>query len=220
MTTSLESALSTLGSNSIPLAPLLSKVCATHFSEQAALDIRWGIPPATPVTRLLAPATPDINRQKNTILPIAMALIREEKWLDAANVLRPLADAGHIDAEQLLILTLKRAHADWEPYAQRKAARMQSIQVVTASIYLADQKCIVLHQYLAHRRAPRFVLIYLIYHECARIQHDAFDANHFTPAFLATERKAPYRDKAILWLKRHGFPTFRLQQLPPLSAIL
>jgi hypothetical protein len=82
---------------------------------------------------------------------------------------------------------------------------------VPASSYDPEQDCIVIHQYLAHRRAPRYVLAYLIYHECARIHHDAFDSSAYTPAFLCAEASAPYRNKANLWLKRHGFPIFRLE---------
>lgn len=206
-----DSALDTSATEGIPLAPLLIKVCSTHFNTHSKRDIRWGIPVATTVTRLISHTAQRMNIQEQAAFDASLALIHEEKYLAASNLLRPLADIGHIDAEQLLILTLKRLQADWESYAQRRASRTQTLQVVPASSYEREQDCIVIHQYLAYRRAPRYVLAYLIYHECARLHHEAFDSSAFTPEFLGAEASAPYRNKANLWLKRHGFPIFRLE---------
>lgn len=198
-------------SDTSPLTSLLINISTLHFTEffntQPLPSIDWGIPPSTSAIHGTSAPASRMECHADTALNAALSMVREAKWSEAAQVLRPLVSAGDPDAEQLLILVLKQLQTDWQPHAQRNHSTMLS---VPASAYDAKQNRIILHRYLGSRNAPRYVLVYLIFHECARLQQDAINTDRVTSAFLSLESCAPQRSKAQEWLTHHGFPVFQL----------
>lgn len=211
-----------------PLATLLANVCESHFARhleshverQAPTQIRWAIPHETIVQRLITTCHKQPSSQNSEPIQFheiafkyAKRLLTEGLWDEAAKALKYPADDGYAEAELLLSHLLKRLQGDWEPYAKRYAERFQTITLVPASGFDITTDSVILHPYLAHRRAPRFVLFYLIHHECARHQFHAKTQIYTSPDFLRCERNAPHRDKAIRWLCQQGFPVFTLEPL-------
>lgn len=196
------------------LTLLLGKIATTHFRSKGPAAVRWGIPRTTTVRRVIKPHDKPLPELQQKTYEHALALVAGHRLTDAARLLQPLADQGHAESEQLMSHLLKRLDGNWQAYAQRYSERFQTLQIVPASSHNPVDDSITLHSYLAHRKAPRFVLSYLIYHECARRLHNVDPDGPPTPRFLACERNAPHRDKALEWLSRHGFPVFRLEPIP------
>jgi len=66
---------------------------------------------------------------------------------------------------------------------------------------------IIIHQYLLARSAPKYVVLYLLHHECLHQVYEPEDGDPHGPLFREQEVLIPNRDKAIGWLKKSGFST-------------
>lgn len=193
------------------LENLLDKVLEKHFEKHPSFSIRWGIPGATAVRRTFTPPAVVLDEQGRAHLSRCKSLMILGRWEQAAKLIKPLADAGHPEAECLIAHALRRTGGNWEAYAQRYAKRAHQIHTVPASSHDRKQREIILHSYLAHRKAPQFVLIYLIYHECSKCVYPATAEAVTSTKFMIAEKNAPYREKAIRWLSRHGFPFYQFE---------
>lgn len=190
------------------LQELAEKILKQHFSAVKPPRLQWGIPAATEVSRVKHPVGPVMTKEVQARLLVAQCHIRELRWASAIRTLQPLADAGHGEATHLLIQSLKRTQQDYTTYAERYATTRDTYSVVPASSHDAKTDLITIHSYLVHRKAPQYVLIYLLYHEFSR--REAIIAPSTPSEFTRRESSAPHRDKAQEWLKRHGFPVYQL----------
>lgn len=200
-----------LSTDSASLRSLLSNTITTHFNDhfkdRPIPNIDWGIPNKTSVIHRLSVTSSSVSLHHNATYDEVVSMVHEAKWFEAAQALRPLVNVGDPDADQLMNVVLKRLQADCKPHAQKDLPTMLG---VPASNYNACDNKLVLHRYLRFRNAPRFVLVYLVFHECARIQYGIINDETVTPAFLSMEPNAPQRNRAHEWLSHHGFPVFQL----------
>lgn len=192
------------------LQGILDKIHGRYIPAHPTLTIRWGIPGATVIKRTITQPEDVLSEHDRTLLNRGKSLIVLGRWNQAATLIKPLADAGLPEAQCLIAHALRRSGGNWEAYAKRYAERSHHVQLVPASSHDRQRREIVLHSYLYHRKAPQFVLTYLIYHECIQSMHPRGTDGFYSEIFLAAEKHAPHREKAIRWLCRHGFPVMQL----------
>ncbi|CBL44593.1 Hypothetical protein HDN1F_10100 [gamma proteobacterium HdN1] len=193
----------------IALNEIYQKIHFRHFGNASHALVEWGIPTSTEVFRITHASSPRLNDIEKAQLLLSSRMIQNQQWQAAARKLKPLADAGHPEAIHLLVQALKRTHGNYQQYATHYAEKRESLSVTPASHYDEQRDRIVIHTYLAHRSAPRFVLAYLLYHELAKRTFGR--ASQENSAFLTLEKDAPHRAKAQEWLRKHGFPVFNIE---------
>lgn len=91
--------------------------------------------------------------------------------------------------------------------ANSDAVSSQSVGV-PASQWAFETNTVTFHPALFMYKAPRYVLIYLMYHELCHGElppAKGEDVHH--PRFMRKEVLAPRRNEASRWLRQHQFPT-------------
>jgi len=78
---------------------------------------------------------------------------------------------------------------------------------VPPSTFDVKNETIYIHPFLRNSKTPKFVLMYLMYHEgLHNLQTHPKDGNCHDDDFKRKEVLYPKRGKAIAWLKKKGFP--------------
>lgn len=180
-----------------------------HFKNQIQATIHWAVPQGT-VSIREHPNAYQAGKDDHSTLRQAITLIEQRKLQEAIVLLRPLADAGHPDAQLATCHILKKNRGDWQHYAERYNAGVRTSKAVPAACYYPDTQTIAIHPHLYSRNVPQFVLRYLIYHECCHQIVPSDQCEQHTAEFMALERQAPHRQRAVEWLEKEGFPTIRL----------
>lgn len=191
------------------LIQLFTYINRRYFDDHIHATVRWEIPAGsvsvalTPNRRSLAADSP-----LHGTFASAIQLIKRDASHAALPLLIECADGGHDDAHLLLNHLLKRLGDErWREYARRYNYHQGSHRSVPAACYYPESRVIAVHPYLHERRAPQFVLKYLIYHECC---HQLIKTDCGLPhpaAFMEWEFRAPGRRRALKWLDKQGFPT-------------
>lgn len=74
---------------------------------------------------------------------------------------------------------------------------------------------ILIHPALRRMPTPRYVLVYLIWHELLHeIVAESTADNPHPPELMAKEANAPHRERAQKWLVKRGFPALPLEPGP------
>lgn len=191
------------------LRQLFEKINCRFFDDRICAEIRWEIP-AGRVTVFTGigrqPLASDSTIHQD--FAKATALLRRRDHHKALPLLIRCADAGHKDGHLLLNHLLKRLNDErWPLYVKRYNQHLGSQRSVPAACYYPDSRIIAIHPYVRERKAPQFVLKYLIYHECCHQLIECDPQAPHPPAFMALEQHAPGRAKALEWLTKEGFPT-------------
>lgn len=194
------------------LRQLFDNINKRFFDDYIDAQIRWEIPAGsvavfTGIDR--QPLAPD----SSILLDFAQAtaLLARNDHRGALPLLIRCADAGHEEGHLLLNHLLKRLNDErWPHYVKRYNQHIDSQRSVPAACYYPDTRVITIHPYIRERKAPQFVLKYLIYHECCHQLVDSDPMTPHPPAFMALENRAPGRRKALEWLKKEGFPILPL----------
>lgn len=179
-----------------------------HFKNQINAQVIWQVPRGT-VSIRENPNHYQLSAEDSLVFAKAVKLIEINKPEQAANLLKPLAEAGHQDSQLALCHILKRSQGNWQRYAEMHNAGVRMIKAVPAACYYPETQTIALHPHLHKRNIPQFVLRYLIYHECCHQIVPTEAEDQHPEAFMALERKAPHRERAMQWLEKEGFPTLR-----------
>lgn len=199
--------------NTQDLRPLFDNINRRYFDDRIHAEIRWEIPSGS-VTVFTGIDRPPLTDDSSIHRDFATAtrLLARNDHQGALPLLIRCADAGHEDGHLLLNHLLKRLNDDrWRHYVKRFNQHIDSHRSVPAACYYPDTRIIAIHPYIGERKAPQFVLKYLIYHECCHqlIPIDAM--NPHPPAFMVWEERAPGRKRALEWLEKEGFPTLPLR---------
>jgi len=200
-------------SETLELRPLFDNINRRFFDDRIHAEIRWEIPSGT-VTVFTGIGRPLLANDS----PIhgdfveATRLLARNDHQSALPLLIRCADAGHEDGHLLLNHLLKRLNDDrWHHYVKRFNQHIGSHRAVPAACYYPDTRVIAIHPYIGERKAPQFVLKYLIFHECCHQLIPTEATNPHPPAFMAREMRAPGRKRALEWLEKEGFPTLPLR---------
>lgn len=179
-----------------------------HFKDQIQARICWEVPRGTVSIREQKNHYQP-SQQDHSIFRQAITLIQQHQLNEASTLLRPIADAGHPDAQLAMCHILKKSRGNWQRYAEMYNASVRTSKAVPAACYYPDSQTIAIHPHLYHRNIPQFVLRYLIYHECCHQLIESEQQQH-SPQFMELEKQAPHRQRAINWLDKEGFPILRL----------
>lgn len=187
------------------LNQLLPHINRKYFDGAVCASIEWSIPRYTVIHRNNAAFDTPLSEAMQQAFDYGKRLLNEGRWRLAAEKLKAPADAGHPDAELLLSHILRRTQGDWEHYAKRYTERHQTLRRVPPSCYYHERPCIALHPFLAHRKAPRFVMQFLIFHECRNHLFHSTQQKIRLSSCLGDEQ-APHLEKTLRWLQSEGFP--------------
>lgn len=194
------------------LIRLFEKINHRYFNNRIQASLRWEIPAGTVSVPLATQRKPlSADDPLHDTFASAVDLLRRNAYRDALPLLIDCAEGGHQEGHLLLNHLLKRLGDErWHDYVRRYNRQQSTHKLVPAACYYPDTQIIALHPYLFERRAPLFVLKYLIFHECCHqlIKSDC-DAPH-PPEFMALEYRAPDRKRALEWLEKEGFPTLSM----------
>ncbi len=200
--------------NDTSLQLLLDGINKRHFAGRIQASIRWEIPAGRVSVFTGIAHTPLLPDS-----PYHQAFAHATDLLDGANpeqalpLLIDCTEAGHEDAHLLLNHLLKRlGDARWEKYSRQYNQRQQFHKVVPAACYYPESKAIAIHPHISERKAPQFVLKYLIFHECCHQLFESDASNPHPPEFMQWEARAPGRERALEWLEKEGFPTLPLNR--------
>lgn len=80
------------------------------------------------------------------------------------------------------------------------------ISCVPAAAIYPNRSLIVVHEALPRFRAPKYVYMYLLFHECLHQIVPPEDGDCHGPVFRKREMFAPNRKRSIDWLRRKNFP--------------
>lgn len=199
------------------LLQLFNTVNHHFFDNRIQAEVRWEIPAGS------VSVFTGIERQRQTEsrsvdqdFAQAIALLERNNHRDALPLLIRCADAGHRDGHRVLNHLLLRLNDErWPLYVKRYNQQLFAQQSVPAACYYPETRIIAIHPFLRERKAPQFVLKYLLFHECCHQLVDSDPATPHPPAFMALERQAPGRRRALQWLEKEGFPTLSLSVNAP-----
>lgn len=190
------------------LRQLFDKVNRHHFDNRIHADIRWEIPAGHITLASAGRPTLPPDSAAHQEFARARSLLARNHYRQALPLLIRCADAGHLEGHLLLNHLLKRLNDErWPDYVKRYNQRLHAQRAVPAACYYPDARAIAIHPYMRERKAPQFVLKYLIYHECCHQLVECDPMAPHPPTFMALEQQAPGREKALAWLTREGFPT-------------
>lgn len=179
------------------------------FNSEITASISWDVPQGLVSINIgtvryeLKDLTEEITFEQAT------KALEQGEMEKALALLTPLADKGHPDSELLVCHLLKRKQGDWQTYAKAYNDHFITEMMAPAACYYPDSQTIAIHPHLHRRDVPMFVLRYLIYHECCHQVINSSESNPHPPAFMEYEINAPFRDKALAWLEKEGFPTLQ-----------
>lgn len=129
---------------------------------------------------------------------------------DAIEVLRPLAERRYKEAVEALIHIERNRHGEFEGWASLLNKLDRPIHRFPAACIDSDINKIFIHPMIATGDCPRYVMCYLLHHECLHIEIPTRDGDPHPPEFMERERSFPKRDQALSWLRKHEFPTMEL----------
>ncbi|OUS31543.1 hypothetical protein A9Q99_02955 [Gammaproteobacteria bacterium 45_16_T64] len=185
-----------------------------YFGNAISASIIWQVPKGLVSINKGTPSL-ELNATEQIEFEQATKAIESGHIQKALALLTPLADKGHGDSELLVCHMLKRnQNTDWQVYARAYNQHFVTEMMSPAACYYPESRVIAIHPHLHEREVPMFVLRYLIYHECCHQMINSTEAIPHPPEFMEYELKAPFRDKALLWLDKEGFPTLHSAQAP------
>ena len=194
------------------LVQLFDTINKRYFDNRLKAEVRWEIPSGTvSVFTGVNRKTLQNDSPAHQDFTTATRLLHKNEFSAALPYLIRCADAGHDDGHLVLNHLLKRlGDPRWETYVKLYNRHQESHKAVPAACYYPEQQVIALHPYVHERKAPQFVLKYLIFHECCHQLFDSDASNPHPPAFMEWEVRAPGRAKALQWLEKEGFPTITM----------
>lgn len=195
------------------LVQLFDTINRRYFDNCIQAEVRWEIPSGSvSVFAGIDRETPSPTSLVHQYFDYATQLLRQNQFEAAVPWLIRCAEAGHNDAHLLLNHLLKRLGDErWESYVKRYNRHQESHKAVPAACYYPETNIIAIHPYIHERKAPQFVLKYLIFHECCHQLIDSDAQDPHPTAFMVWEQRAPGRTRALEWLEKEGFPTLTLE---------
>lgn len=189
------------------LFKLKNRLIRRYFSGAIDADVAWEVPVGEVTVRY---DNPSPNIQLGTAeyesLLEAAKLLKGGRFQKSIEILAPLCDKRFIEALELRVQAEIRSGGDHTPWASLLNNANKPIRKTPAAGLYKDKQRIVIHPYLFHAAAPRYVVSYLIYHELCHLVDDSPGDDPHSESFMELERAFPNRQGAKDWLARHRFP--------------
>ena len=187
----------------------LDVVSRRFFNDEITASIIWEVPKGLVSINIGTACYELCDRTEEITFEQATKALEQGEMEKALALLTPLADKGHPDSELLVCHLLKRKQGSWQAYAKAYNDHFVTEMMAPAACYYPDSQTIAIHPHLHRREVPMFVLRYLIYHECCHQIVTSSESHPHPPSFMEYEVNAPFRDKALAWLEKEGFPTLQ-----------
>ncbi|MEE8058121.1 MAG: hypothetical protein V3T17_09835 [Pseudomonadales bacterium] len=196
------------------LQNLFESIKESVFQNKITASVEWGIPePTSPRQAILSTFTLKVGSEDLLNYAEAIGFVHKCKEKEAIPLLRVLADKGHRDSQTLLIQILQKINNDlWQTLAKNYNSNVSRIiNVSPASISVIEDSAVIrVHPTLLgqrNARAPRYVMKYVIQHECLHRYLSTTRKDPHPEHFLMHENIIPKRADAIKWLKANNFAT-------------
>ena len=124
----------------------------------------------------------------------------------AIKALTPLAERRYKPAVEALIHIERRRHGSYERWSRVFNAMDKPIERYPAACVDPDIAKIFIHPMIGSTHTPRYVMGYLLHHECLHLEIPPKDGSPHPPEFMERERAFPKRDQALSWLRKNEFP--------------
>lgn len=189
----------------------LNAINRDRFNNLLKIEARWAIPSA------VEPRDPSeeiklLPERDQATVADAMQAYAERDFLKAKEILEPLCRYEVRPIVGLYTSIIRHLKEDiW--FNTSKSIWINDPEFLApaaASTEVKDnEELILVHPVLSSigLKAPKYVLSYVLYHECL---HKALGTTPFNPhpeIFRRLERLIPKRQNAVLWLKKHKFST-------------
>ncbi len=195
----------------LQLQQALNTINRERFDNQLIITARWGIPsavePRDPSAEIKA-----LPPEEQLQVASAMQAYAERDFERAKELLKPLC---HYELRAIIGLytsIIRHLKEDiWFNTSQSIWINdPDALAPAAASIELKDDiEQIFVHPALSSigMKAPRYVINYVLYHECLHKILDTTSFNPHPPIFRRMEKLAPRRESAVEWLRKHRFST-------------
>jgi hypothetical protein len=189
----------------------LAKINSERFNNQLTITARWAIPSAVE-PRDLSQELNALPHEEQLRVADAMQAYAERDFARARDLIKPLCRYELRPIIGLYTSALRHLKEDiWFNTSQSVWVNdPDSIAPAVASIEVKDD----LEQILVHPslssiglKAPRYVINYVLYHECIHKALNTTAYNPHPPLFRRLESLADRREDAIAWLRKHKFAT-------------
>tara|TARA_R110002124_G_scaffold128157_23_gene288790 strand:+ start:18787 stop:19446 length:660 start_codon:yes stop_codon:yes gene_type:complete len=189
----------------------LKTINEDRFNGQLSIDARWAIPSAVE-PRDPAEEIKLLSKADQKTVSDAMQAYAEREFAKAKKLLEPLCKYEVRTIVGLYTSIIRHLKEDiWFNTSQSIWVNdPDSLTPAAASTELKDnQEFILVHPALGSigLKAPKYVLSYVLYHECL---HKALNTSAFNPhpdIFRRLEKLDPNRERAVAWLRKNRFST-------------
>lgn len=178
-----------------------------YFSGAIDAAVAWEVPVGEVTVGVENPA-PHITESspEYQVLVSAANLFKAGKYAQAISEIEPLCEARFVEALELRVLAEIRSGGDHTHWSTLLNNANKPIKKTPAAGLYKETGRIVIHPYLHHVAAPRYVVAYLIYHELCHLVDDSHGDDPHSDSFMELERAFPHRQAAKDWLQQNGFP--------------
>lgn len=184
-----------------------SKINRTYFDDAIIAEIALEVPPKNVAVSIQNP-----SRQVEPGSPVERQIAKGLQFaldgdLDKAiSQLQPLAERRYKPAVEGLIQIERSRHGDYLRWARVLNNMDKSIRKFPAACVDREIGKIYIHPMVGESPCPRYVMAYLIHHECLHMVIDTPDDDPHSEEFMEQERKFPRREEARRWLRHNNFP--------------
>lgn len=198
-------------SDQLQLRQAFNTINRERFDNQLKITARWAIPSA------VEPRDPSaelklLPEEEQLQVASAMQAYAERNFEKAKELLKPLC---HYELRAIIGLytsSIRHLKEDiWFNTSQSIWVNdPDSLAPAAASIEVKDGvEQILVHPALSSLglNAPKYVVNYVLHHECLHKVLDTTSYNPHPPIFRRMEKLAPRRESAVEWLRKHRFST-------------
>lgn len=184
-----------------------TRINRRYFNDSLVVDVCWELSPNEVIAGVSKPSRELIEgsiQYKAVERAIELGLKGD---LDKAIVaIKPLALAGYKAALEAIIEFERKRHGDYMKWVQILNQHDREIRKYPPACVYKDIGKISIHPTIGSMGAPRYVLSYLIYHECLHMVITTEPGDPHPQEFIERDREFPKRAEARSWLRRNGFP--------------
>lgn len=124
----------------------------------------------------------------------------------AKSILEPLAQVRYREAIEALLHIERNNHGDYTQWAAMLNSMDKKIERYPAACLDKDIAKIFIHPLIGDPNCPRFVMGYLVHHECLHLESPSVEGDPHHPEFMERDRAFPKRNLALSWLRKNEFP--------------
>lgn len=184
-----------------------TKVNRKYFKDQIVAEVALEVPPKNVAVSVQNPSKP-VPEGSHVEAQIRLGLDFAIKgdYEKAVSQIRPFAERNYKSAVEAMVTIERNRHGDYLYWAKILNNMDKPVRKFPAACIDRDIGRIFIHPMIGQAPCPRFVMSYLIHHECLHMVVPPTEESAHPPAFMERERAFPKREQARQWLKQNNFP--------------